>query len=172
VRARFERLTPQFDPQAVWAGILRSLEHRIHVVGRNALELHEHVRVGVEREADLAVAQDLHDGARIDALQLQQRRAAMPQRVKPAARDLRSLQQRVKLFAQVGIVDRRAYRGCEDEALFLPRGAGYEPLFLLALRCAFRASTTTVGSVSVRRLRFDFGSPNTSPLPGTRPRYA
>lgn len=54
-------------------------ESRLHPLGRLAHHFGLDIRVGVDGEADLRMAQKLHDGSRVHALRQQQRRGAMAQ---------------------------------------------------------------------------------------------
>ncbi len=54
-------------------------QQRLHLRGRFLLEPRNYVAVGVEGEADGAVAQYLLDDLRMDALREQQRRGGVPQ---------------------------------------------------------------------------------------------
>jgi hypothetical protein len=58
-------------------------QNRVHLGGSGALERRQYVRVGVQREADLAMSQRLHDRPRIHAQRQQQRCCGVPQIMEP-----------------------------------------------------------------------------------------
>ena len=58
-------------------------EHRVDARGSVALQRMSNMAIGVHRQTDLAVAEDLHNDAWVDSLRDQQRGAGMPQVVEP-----------------------------------------------------------------------------------------
>ena len=89
-----------------------------HRVGGLAAHAGQHVTVGVERNGDAGVSEQLLDELRVDVSLEQERRAGVPEVVEGYLRQSCSLQESPEApLAQVGRVDRRPSFGGEDEAL-------------------------------------------------------
>ena len=86
----------------------------VHLRRRLALQCRHHVRVGVERQADLRVAESFHDRARVDALREQQSRRGVPQVVIPNVREPGIPKDGLEGPVQALRAQRRPYRGRED----------------------------------------------------------
>jgi hypothetical protein len=81
------------------------------------------VAVGVERQRYLRVAEHLHDDAGINALSQQQRRAGVPQIVKPDIGQARRGQQRFELPRHVPRLEWRPNGAGEHETAVQPAPA-------------------------------------------------
>ena len=81
-----------------------SVQQEVHPARRFALEARHDVRVGVHRQADLGMVQDLHDDSRPDVPRQEQRRARVPQVVEPPATQTRSLEQSLEALRHVRAV--------------------------------------------------------------------
>ena len=58
-------------------------QDRVHLNGRLPLEFSQHMRVGIQGNADVRVPQGLHDEAGVDTLDQKESRAAMAKVMKP-----------------------------------------------------------------------------------------
>jgi len=89
-------------------------QRAIHLTRGVALERRQYVRVRVQRQTDLRMAKDLHDGPRIDALRMEQGRRRLAQVMKPNRRQAGVAKHFVKMARGVPWVDRGALPGRDD----------------------------------------------------------
>jgi hypothetical protein len=110
-----------------WTGSTRQ-QQGAHPVGRLAGQRRHDVAVDVHRGAHLAVAEQLHDHARVHVLAEQQRCGRVPAVMQADVADAGLLQEPRPVVVVGLLVDRPAVRLGEDEVLVLPLGAGQHPL--------------------------------------------
>jgi len=79
--------------------------------------------LGVHREADLRVPENVHHDARRHALHEQERRARVPQAVKLQRRKSGRFELHLRLAIQPAAVERLAVSCRKDEAMIAPAGA-------------------------------------------------
>jgi len=89
------------------------------------------VAVGIERQANLRVAEGLHDRAWVNTLGEQQRRGGVAQIMKSNGRKLGRRERRVELTRGVSRIQCRSKRGGKDQPGLLPRATSRETLLSL-----------------------------------------
>ena len=90
------------------------------------------MRVGVERQGYLRMAERLHDDTRIHALSEQQRSARVTEIVKPHIGEFRGRQQSLELSRHVPRLQGRSDRASQHEVSVLPTGASCKTRLKLA----------------------------------------
>ena len=134
IRARADgrRWTRAVDLQ-VSIGTDRGRQNRVHLGRGFPLQRRHDVRVGVQGQADLGVAERFHDRARVDSLGQQQCRRRMPEVVVANGGQPGVAKDRLEQPIHVATVKGCADRGREHEPGVVPFRAGRETLFALAL---------------------------------------
>jgi len=90
------------------------------------------VGIGIHRETDLAMAQGLHDGARIHSLREQQRRTRMAQVIESLVRQTGPDEQPLVGTEDIARDQRLAMHGHKDQPVLLPLLSSYQTLLQLA----------------------------------------
>ena len=130
----------------------------LHPVRGLGLQPRQHMRVGIEGQRDLTVSESLHDDTRVNSLRKQERRCGVAEVMDANGRQLRRLEHGLEHPPDVSLVEGRADRGGENEALVDPPRTGEKPLSALIFSLALQRVECKLGSATTRRLRSLLGS--------------
>src|SRR5262249_4870470 len=139
---------PTFDPN-----------QRVHLRGRVHATGGQDMRVRIEGERNLRMAERLHHDSRVNSLREQQRRARVTQVVDTHGRQRGCGQNGIERAPDVALVKRRADGRSEDESRIRPPETCLEPFLLLSRALFFQGRDGEVryghGSSTPFTLRFD-----------------